>query len=285
MSGYKTMTEKAKETILSDESEEDGPMTKVAALLKESQEYEKELYAVLKEDADNVASGNPPRLSDTNRDEIVEQINAEAEKRQNYYELVTTSRRAQRTAESLAEKASKQQIETYKFIEKNLDASKAAINAITEERHKKMKLTEINTYFGKKYQGYGRLARGVVILAALYLIPYFMRKQFNLDVAAAPLELAIKVFGGIWILWLVYDIVSRRNDDFDEFIFPLAPTTNAELKNANASSGSLIDISGIDIPQLCAGSFCCGPGTKWADGSGCVFDANTTVTTEDTSPP
>lgn len=271
------MTEKAKEDILPDDSKEDGPMTKIASLLKESQEYEKELYAVLKEDADNVASGNPPRLSDQDRDEIVEQINYEAEKRQNYYELVTTTRRAQRTAESLAEKASKQQIETYKFIEKNLDASKAAINAITEDRHKKMKLTEINTYFGKKYQGYGRLARGVVIVAALYLIPYFMRHKFKLDVAAAPLELAIKVFGGIYILWLVYDIVSRRNDDFDEFIFPMAPTTTAEMINANASSGSIIDISGIDIPQLCAGSYCCGPGTTWSDASGCVFDANRVI--------
>jgi hypothetical protein len=278
------MTEKAKKDILPDDSKEDGPMTKIASLLKESQDYENELYAVLKEDADNVASGNPPRLSDQDRDEIVDQINYEAEKRQNYYELVTTTRQAQRTAESLAEKASKQQIETYKFIEKNLDASKAAINAITEDRHKKMKLTEINTYFGKKYQGYGRLARGVVIVAALYLIPYFMRHKFKLDVAAAPLELAIKVFGGIYIVWLVYDIVSRRNDDFDEFVFPMAPTTTTEMINANASSGSIIDISGIDIPQLCAGSYCCGPGTTWSDASGCVFDANRVVIEKSSTP-
>lgn len=278
------MTEKGVEENLPDDTDptgEIGPMAKIANLLKESQEYERELYAVLKEDADNVASGKPPRLSDKDRDEIVDQINNEAEKRGYLRDLVTTTRAAQRTAESLAEKASYQQIETYKFIETNLNASKAAINAIAEEKHKKMKLVEINTYFGKKYQGYGRLARGVVIVAALLMIPYFMRKNAILGVAAAPLELGIKVFGGIWILWLVYDIVSRRNDDYDEFVFPLAPTTEKEMKNANAASGSFIDISGIDIPQLCAGSFCCGPGTKWADGSGCVFDANSPVNAGD----
>ena len=282
------MTEKGIEDNLPDKTEptgEIGPMTKIASLLKESQEYEKQLYAVLKEDADNVASGNPPKLSDKDRDEIVEEINLEGEKRRSYYELVTTTRKAQRTAESLAEKASQQQIETYKFIEKNLDALKSAINAITEERHKKMKLIEINTYFGKKYQGYGRLARGVVVVAALCMIPYFMRKNATLGVAAAPLELAIKVFGGIWVLYLVYDIVSRRNDDFDEYVFPLAPTTDAEMKNANAQSSGFIDISGIDIPQLCAGSFCCGPGTTWADGSGCVFDANSPVTADTSETP
>jgi len=262
------MTEQEEEDI-------DGPMTKIAMLLKESQQYERELYAVLKEDADNVAAGNPPKLSDTDRDEIVEQINDEGEKRRQLYELVTTTRAAQRAAESMAERAAKQQIETFKFIEKNLDASKTAINAIMEERQKKMKLVEINTYFGKTYQGYGKLARGVVIVAVFFLIPYFLRKKYNSNTVAGPLEMLIKILGGLYILFLIFDIASRRNDNYDQYIFPMAPTNKMDLINANnAANSKIIDISGIDIPELCAGSFCCGPGTKWADGSGCVFDAS-----------
>jgi len=272
-----TTTDTATASEIGQENQE-AILTKVAQLLKESQTNEKRLYTELKVELDSVSNGKPPRLSLEERDELVSEINYESEKRQNYYELVKSARGAQLAAETMAAKAAHQQILTMRLIEKYLDKSKAALNALAEDRQKKMKMVEINTYYGKQFGGYAALGRGVVAVCALLLISAYLKKRFDkLSMVFWVVDMAVKWLGGIYILYLLYDLVSRRNDNYDEFIFPMAPRTDAELVNANSLSGPGIDISGIDIPGLCAGSYCCGPGTTWSDSSGCVLDPNNVI--------
>jgi len=65
----------------------------------------------------------------------------------------------------------------------------------------------------------------------------------------------------------------RRSDNYDEFIWPAAPTNNAQLSTAN-NAKSIVDVSGIDLDFLCAGELCCNVGTVWTDTSGCIVDKN-----------
>jgi len=258
--------------------EEDGVMTKVAALLKASQDNEKQLYARLKTEADNLAGGKPPTMSEEERDELVNEINYESEKRQNYYELVKTARGAQSAAENMATKAAAQQILTMQYLESNLDASKAALNAVAEDRQKKMRMVEINTYFGKQFGGYAAVGRAVAIVCVVLLVVVYLRKRFEkVAPALGMVETAVKWLGGLYILYNLLDLVLRRNDNYDEYIFPMAPVTAEQVETANSIGENIIDISGIDIPGLCAGSYCCGPGTSWSDSSGCVIDVNLTA--------
>jgi hypothetical protein len=254
-----------------------GAMAKVAWLLEESQRYEQGLAAALKLEMDNVAAGKKPTLSAQDRNDIVDEINNEAEKRKSYYILITTTRAAQVANESVAEKAARQQIQTYKYLESNLDAVKVALNASAEDQQKKMKMVEINTYTGKQFQGYGRIARAVAVVASLLVVLYFVRKYYGFDQIVTAFETTVQWVGGIYLIYLLYDLVSRRNDNYDEYIFPMAPRTDTDLKNANAKKSPIIDISGIDIPGLCAGSYCCGPGTKWTDNKGCVVKTNVQI--------
>ena len=263
---------------MSAQSTQEGSMAKIATLLKESQAEEKKLYTELKVEADNVATGKPPTMSEEQRDELVSAINYESEKRRNYYELVKTSRAAQVEAESMAAKAARQQILTLQYLESNLDSSKKALNALVEDRQKKMKMVEINTYFGKQFEGYALLLRGVALVAASLLILYNLKRRFEkFALPIQVLESAVMYGGGIYVLYLLYDTMIRRNDNYDEYTFPLAPTTEAEFISVNNTLGPIIDVSGIDVPSLCAGSYCCGPGTTWSDASGCVFDPTYTV--------
>jgi hypothetical protein len=247
-------------------------LMKIAEMLKLSQEIEKSKYNILKKEADNVAAGRAPTLSEAAKNQLIEAINVEADRRRYFYDIIKTSRLAQSAAETMASKAAKEQILTMQFLETNLDSAKKALNALSEDKHQKMKMVEINTYFGKQYQGYGELLRGLVLVFGLLLVFMFLRQKFSqFGMVFQILETLTKWIGGFYLLYLLYDVLTRRNDDYDEYIFPVAPTTDDQMKNANSASGAIIDISGIDIPQLCAGSFCCGPGTTWSDSSGCVF--------------
>jgi hypothetical protein len=69
----------------------------------------------------------------------------------------------------------------------------------------------------------------------------------------------------------------RRNDNYDEYTWPTAPTTEADVNLANTQTNtSFLDVSGVDVP-FCYGSKCCSTGTVWDDKSyTCIVDTNAT---------
>jgi len=91
-------------------------------------------------------------------------------------------------------------------------------------------------------------------------------------VVSTPLTIIICIIAAFFVGKRLINMVLRRNDNYDEFNWPSAPTTDAALATANTQNNSIIDISGVDVPYLCAASSCCNEGTIWTDASGCVVD-------------
>jgi hypothetical protein len=253
----------------------EGSMSKIAWWLKDSQDYEKGLTSALEAEMDNVAAGKEPTLTELERSDMIAEINNEAERRKVYYEMIRRARAQQANAESVAEKAAGEKIVALQFLESNLDSVKAALNSVEVDHTNKMKMTEINNYFSSNYKGYGYVAAAVAVTAAILLLLLFLRNKFGFEVIIRPIETIVQWVGGLAIVWSLYDVSSRRTDKYEEYVFPWAPTVDTDLAKANATlKAPLIDISGIDLPGLCAGSYCCGPGTTWNDNKGCVVNGN-----------
>jgi hypothetical protein len=247
-------------------------MEAIVAAIKQSQKDEREMYDLLQKNAAAITAGREATLTDQERDFIVEEINQESEKRKNFHAVVINLSSVQTEAEKAANAALKQQADMARFLEKTLDATKEAINKASEQRHNQLKMVEINTYFGKVYESYGFIAKVVAIVALLLVVPAALGDRLPAGLVSVYNSLVMAIGGG-YVAYLVYDQNYRDNQNFDEKLWPLAPTTDAELVTSN--SQSIIDISGVDLPTLCAGEFCCGPGTIWNDGSGCLVDPNT----------
>ena len=73
----------------------------------------------------------------------------------------------------------------------------------------------------------------------------------------------------------------RTANNYDEYQWWWTPRSDTQL---SASEGSFIDISGIELPYICAQDSCCGEGTVWSDGSGCVMDTDPSVDPNDIDP-
>jgi hypothetical protein len=142
---------------------------------------------------------------------------------------------------------------------------------MADEKNNKIKMTQINTYFGKQYASYTELAIILCIFMLALLIPNLVANLLHIPELAIALRKIIWWVGGLYIAYRVIDLILRRNDNHDEYTWPVAPKTTADMITANQSKGRFIDVSGINIPDLCLGSYCCGPGTDWLDGSGCVI--------------
>ena len=127
-------------------------------------------------------------------------------------------------------------------------------------------MVEINTYFSHEYAEYTYLMQIVALVAALLLACTFL-SSYSPGMSGALFQL-ISYVGGAYVLYIVIDLMQRRNTNFDEYTFPTAPTTDEGVAYANENDSPL-DASGVDL-NICAGSYCCADGTEWNDNYGCV---------------
>jgi len=245
-------------------------MTSLLDQLEESQKAERELYATLRSDKGTMTAAQ--------REAVVADINKESEKRRQYYAELESNAKMRSSYQTEVVGATASQEETLKLLEDQLDSAKAVLNSMMDEKQDKMKMIEINTYFGKKYAGYANLMIAVCVVLLLQLVPFAVEKYLNAPEIAAGISKAIWWVGGLTLAYMWVDVTWRRNDNYDEYRWWLAPTTVADMNDINASGGDIIDVSGVDIPELCMGSYCCGPGTTWDDASGCLIDESAPTT-------
>lgn len=234
-------------------------------LVKDSQEKERQNYALLEENAASVAAGRPPRYTDQEREKIITEINKESETRKEYYTLVDQLTRSQDSASRAADAVSQQQIEISRYLEASLNEAKRKFNEGEEKKQNQLKMVQINTYYGNLYQSYGTVARTAAILAVLLLIA--LPFKATMPALASVWNKVVIYGGGLYLFYIIIDFLMRRNDDFEEYTFPNAPT---DAKSLASSGKPIFDVSGIDVPTICAGQYCCGPGTSWDDELGCV---------------
>ena len=245
-------------------------MASLLEQLEQSQKAERELYATLRSDKGTLTADQ--------REALVADINKESAKRREYYAELEKNAESRSSYQKEVAGATASQEETLKLLEDQLDSAKTVLNSLMDEKQDKMKMIQINTYFGKKYAGYSGLMIAICVVLLLQLIPFAVEKYLNAPEIASYISKAIWGVGGLSLAYLWVDVAWRRNDNYDEYRWWLAPTTVADMNDINASSGDIVDISGVDIPELCMGSYCCGPGTSWDDASGCVINDNAAET-------
>jgi hypothetical protein len=236
------------------------------AYLSNLQALEENLYKLLTTSAQNITSGTGG-MTDAEINIIVDQINSLSTQRSQMYTAVASMYNTRAHYEVRMGNTVGQQLATLKLLENEMNKSKQTIQNEKNEKIKTMKMVEINTYFSQEYLGYTYLMQIVALIGALLLATTFLN-SYSPDMSRAMFKL-ITYAGGVYVLYLLIDIMQRRNTNFDEYTFPTAPTTDADMVSANENNGMVLDVSGIDI-DLCAGSFCCADGTEWKDNYGCV---------------
>jgi hypothetical protein len=231
------------------------------------QETEKQLYNALTQNAQNVALGKQS-FSEMEIKNITDQINSLSAARVNLYNTVSKIYESQSITEQGAQKSMEQQTKTLHLLEQELNKAKKKLSELQHEKFNHLKMIEITTYYSKQYDAQQRLMKMIVIVVSCLLISLLLKKT-PLAFASTPLTIFISVVGGFFIAGRIINIILRRNDNYDEFIWPMAPTTDKELANANKYKK--MGIAGIDAP-VCFGTSCCQEGTIWDGKSGCIVD-------------
>lgn len=228
------------------------------------QQTENRLYQALTNNTERKLLGEPT-FTDSEVADITAQINSLSAARVNLYNSLSETYKSQATNEKNASDILAQQTQTLKLLESQLNQSKMKLTTLKEERSNQLKMVEITTYYSKQYDAYRRLMRMIAIVGFCLLVAIGL-KYTPLSVASKPLSILVIVVGSVFIGGRLINMFMRREDNYDEFVWPMAPTNKNQLEHG---MGSPLGITGLGIPYICNSESCCGKGTIWSD-KGCV---------------
>ena len=156
-----------------------------------------------------------------------------------------------------------------------MNKSKENLAKLEDDKYNQLKMIEINSYFSKQYDAHIKLMRLITIVGLCMLGTLLLNYFGPLKVVSRPLFNIVLLVGIFLIIKVTIDMYLRRNDNYDEYSWFAAPTTDTGVTVANTQSNtSFIDVSGVDVP-FCYGENCCSTGTVWDDTSyTCVIDTN-----------
>jgi hypothetical protein len=240
--------------------------------ISQLQKTEEQLYHVLTRNAENISLGKESTMTNSEIETITNQINSLTATRVNLYNTLANHYKNEIILEKSTEKALKQQTHTLRILEQELNKSKQNLAKIEDEKYNQLKMIEINTYFSQQYDAHVRLMKLIVVVGICMLATLLLNYVGPLRVASGPLFNLVTIIGSFFIIRRLIDMYLRKNDNYDEYTWVSAPTNSTELSTANSQSTSFIDVSGIDVPNVCLGPSCCSQGTIWSDLSGCVLD-------------
>lgn len=229
-----------------------GTITKI----NELQKTEKQLYATLTKNAEQVALGRSNVFTEEDIQQITNQINSLSAARVNLYNTLSDLYKAQITSESTMKASIDQQTETLQLLETELNKSKKKMAALKDEKLNHLKMIEITTYYSKQYDAQKRIMQ----LIAGFGICLFISMYFELD----ALTTLIVLVGIVWIGYRLLNMLMRDSNNYDEFNFFYPPSTDG--------SKHPLGFSGRGIGKVCIGSVCCNQGTIWDEQLGCVID-------------
>ena len=150
------------------------------------------------------------------------------------------------------------------IVEHELKNVQGNLSALQDARYGKLRMAEINNYYGDKYDTQAKVMKTIVYFCIPILILGLLMKRGILPSNIALVLIAIILGLAIVVVLLqVFDIASRDNMNFSEYNFPFDPTAvdSSDFGNPNDQPVK------VDLTLSCAGEACCPTGntngTTW----------------------
>lgn len=234
--------------------------------IKDLQELEKTLYAQLENSA---SSSNPPSLEQ--QETAIQRINELSKMRATLFGNLQDSYSMNQYQVAQTRNNLVDELTNVKIIEGELNNSKKQMNALKKEKINNLRMVEINTYFGKRYEAHANIMK-IIIFACIPIIIIIVLNKKNIiseNITNGLIAIIIVIF--IITMWYkITDILFRDNMDFDQIKFPFNPK-DVDLDNSDSSN--IVNLPDpLDMGIECVGDSCCGDNMVYdSDNNVCVF--------------
>ena len=206
---------------------------------------------------------NNPNLSETQKQKIVKKIKKLSEMRISLYQTMGGVNQFFKNALLSSQGALQEQTIAINMIESELNETKQRLDMLMQEKNNKLRLVEINTYYGDQYAEH----TGIMKILVITLIPIIILAILN-SKGIIPTNIyyilvgIIAVIGGYFFVNIFLSIISRDNMNYQQYDWAFdasyAPTTSVLDGSKNA-----VNPWSTPVTLGCSNSSCCAAGTKW----------------------
>ena len=223
--------------------------------LKKLQDVEMQLFESLQKAVSSKADQSV-------KDQLLSQIKLISEVRQQMYKRLISMYKITQDNVSQTRADLVDQFTLVDIMQQQLDNLHDNINIILNAKNDRMRMVEINTYFGKQYEAQKELMQIIVLTSVPLLVLAILSNAGTIgSTVAGILGTFVIAIGLFFVVRKIIDISSRSNTNFDEYDWQFNPNSMPETMPEYTST----DKEGDDTFG-CYSQECCAPGT--------VFDSS-----------
>ena len=222
---------------------------------------------------------NNPNLSTQQQQQIVEKMNQLSNMRINLYQTLSGVNNYYQNALNSSQGTLKEQTAAIYIVENELNTAKRRLEALDMEKMNKIRLVEINNYYGDKYVEHGTLMKIIIFTLIPVIILAIINKSGILpDSIYYVLVMIVAAFGG-YFFWIRFgSIITRDNMDYQTYDWYFDPSTAP-----TGSSSSTDPWASLGSMGTCIGQACCSAGQLYDETiDQCVGSSTTPPSPTDT---
>ena len=161
---------------------------------------------------------------------IVEQINKVSSMRASLFKTLNNTQQYYRGTVSSVGNIIGHQINALDVVETQLNESKKRLKIIEEEKNNKLRLVEINTYYGEKYANHTGIMKTIVFFCIPVIILAVLANANILPHSIYVFLFILVIVVAIVIIWnKILDAYSRDNMMYDEYVWGKEPPEKPEV--------------------------------------------------------
>ena len=219
-------------------------------------------------------------LTTEQQQKIVEKMNQLSNMRINLYQTLSGVNNYFENALNTSIGSLKQQVVAIGIVESELNKAKRRLEILEEEKNNKIRLVEINTYYGDKYAEHAQLMKIIIFtLIPIIILGLLNNKGILPSMIFNILLIIISVIGAYFFWRRFASIITRDNMNYQEYDWYFDPNSAPTGSSSNSDPWA----SSLNY-GTCIGDACCSDGMTYdASMNQCVPSTTTTATTTSTA--
>ena len=214
-------------------------------------------------------------LTNQEQQQIISKMNQLSNMRINLYKTIDNVNSYFQNALTSSQGALQEQTAAISIIEEELNKSKHRLEILQQEKTNKIRLVEINDYYGSKYAEHGRLMKIIIFtLVPVIILAVLNNKGILPNNIYYLLLIIVSIIGAVFFWRTMYSIILRDSMNYHEYNWFFNPDW------APDNTGGV----GLDDPWLttnrkgtCIGQACCSDGQTWDSSLGQCIGTSTVI--------
>ena len=239
--------------------------------IKNLQVYEKELYDNLEQNSFN------GQLTAEQKQSTINQINQISQMRINLYDNLKNMYGFLQQQASTSRTTMDEQMIAIQIVENELNESKRKLKMLEDEKYNKIRLVEINTYYGKQYSAHTQIMKIIAyVCIPIIILSILVNRELIPGNIYNVLTGLIIMIGLFFIVRKILDMINKDSMNYDEYDWYFNKTQAPSQDNTVASSNS----NPWTTPSMtCMGAACCYEGSTYDETKNtCIPNALLTTT-------